>query len=515
MTENFRWELRAMYKILIVDDEKIERNGIRMLLNSLGYSFEIAEANNGQTAYDLMSGNEFDIVLTDIKMPFMNGIELIKKCRDNGSEQKFIIFSGCNEFGYAKQAVKMDVSDYILKPVDPSEFEDTINKVIGEIEESRVHKELKIKSIEFMHEHMLYLATTGASMSEIKEHNKDLLPTDFLDKFKRMMLIEFNCDFFGRKGMDFKEYLEKTEPRTDAYLNLNPQQSVLYFNDDNLPFKDIADNICNDVAITYNTKCFIAISGKIEGYEGITKGMEEMEALMENKFYDRNSNVFYKGMNCENDEAVQTDDDTVIKQMKQDVKMKDAASLREHFAIFCEKYGGKRVFSQVYVKFLFSNLLKTFYESLPATDEKELNEEIELLYKSEDFDTVRGIVDKNIDRLAGSFDKNPSMVHREIEIVKKYIYEHFGEDISVESLSKMVYMAPSYLSSVFKKETGVNLSRFIKTYRMEQAKDMLENSMAKIVDISETCGYSNVSYFCSSFREYFGISPQKFRKNGE
>ena len=83
MTENFRWELRAMYKILIVDDEKIERNGIRMLLNSLGYSFEIAEANNGQTAYDLMSGNEFDIVLTDIKMPFMNGIELIKKCRDN------------------------------------------------------------------------------------------------------------------------------------------------------------------------------------------------------------------------------------------------------------------------------------------------------------------------------------------------------------------------------------------------------------------------------------------------
>lgn len=133
----------------------------------------------------------------------------------------------------------------------------------------------------------------------------------------------------------------------------------------------------------------------------------------------------------------------------------------------------------MYVKFLFSNLLKTFYESLPATDEKELNEEIELLYKSEDFDTVRGIVDKNIDRLAGSFDKNPSMVHREIEIVKKHIYEHFGEDISVESLSKMVYMAPSYLSSIFKKETGVNLSRFIKTYRMEQAKDMLENSMAK------------------------------------
>lgn len=78
----------------------------------------------------------------------------------------------------------------------------------------------------------------------------------------------------------------------------------------------------------------------------------------------------------------------------------------------------------------------------------------------------------------------------------------------------MVHLAPSYLSTVFKKETGQNLSKFIKAYRMEQAKDMLENSMTKIVDISVACGYPNVSYFCSSFREFFGVSPQKFRESG-
>lgn len=70
---------------------------------------------------------------------------------------------------------------------------------------------------------------------------------------------------------------------------------MLYFNDDNLPFKDIADNICNDVAITYNTKCFIAISGKIEGYEGIAKGMEEMEALMEINSTTETAMYFTKG----------------------------------------------------------------------------------------------------------------------------------------------------------------------------------------------------------------------------
>jgi two-component system response regulator YesN len=107
------------------------------------------------------------------------------------------------------------------------------------------------------------------------------------------------------------------------------------------------------------------------------------------------------------------------------------------------------------------------------------------------------------------------MIHREIESVKQYIYEHYGEEISVEYLADLVYMPPSYLSCVFKKETGQKLSKFIKAYRMEKAKEMLEESHKKIVTISNEVGYPNVSYFCQSFREYFGISPQKFRSQGE
>ena len=102
-----------------------------------------------------------------------------------------------------------------------------------------------------------------------------------------------------------------------------------------------------------------------------------------------------------------------------------------------------------------------------------------------------------------------------MEAVKRYIAAHYGDEMSVERLSELVYMAPSYLSSVFKKETGQNLNRFIKSVRMEKAKDLLEQTMMKIVDISTACGYPNVSYFCSSFRGYYGISPQKFRESGD
>ena len=120
----------------------------------------------------------------------------------------------------------------------------------------------------------------------------------------------------------------------------------------------------------------------------------------------------------------------------------------------------------------------------------------------------------NIQRMEENFNGNNQVVHREVEHIKQYIYNNYKEEIGVEQLAEMVYMAPSYLSCVFKKETGQNLSKFIKSVRMEKAKDLLENSHMKIVNISAEVGYPNTSYFCQSFREYFGVSPQKFRTNG-
>lgn len=504
-----------MYKILIVDDEKIERNGIKLLLKQLDHEFDVSEAGNGMIALDMLKENEYDILLTDIKMPFMDGMELIEKVHGMKQNLKYIIFSGCSDFSYAKQAVKLGVADYILKPVDINEFKATINKVVAELDEMKLEENLKSKSMEFFSEHLLFMAVNGAPVEKVQEYNGDLLSLDFLNGFSRLMLIDFNSDFFGGKGAEFRDYLLKKETRISQYLNLSPTQSILFFSGKDLPYEHIARLISDMVMEKYNEKCYIAISGEVDGYEGISKAVEEMDNLMDNKFYHHTRNIFSGDMGNEETEVVQIDDDTILKQMKQDIKMKDVVTLREHFERFCAKYSNKRDFSQVYIKFLFSNLLKEFYENIPNTDEKELNEEIETLYMSSDFNAVIDIVNRNIDRLEAAFDQNPSMVHKEIEVVKKYIFEHYSEELSVESLGKMVYMAPSYLSSVFKKETGQNLNRFIKAYRMERAKDMLENTMAKIVDISISCGYANVSYFCSSFREYFGISPQKYRETGE
>lgn len=500
-----------MYRILIVDDERIERNGIRFLLKKLNMEFDIDEAVNGLDALEKIRKEDYDILLTDVKMPFMDGIELIDNVVNEKKKLRCVIFSGCNEFDYAKRAIRLGVVDYILKPVDPKEFKDTMDKVVNELEEARASDELKSKSIEFLYEHALYMLVNGENIDAIrKEYNG--LELDFA-KFRRILLVEFNRDFFGRRDVDFKKNEKITGLDIQRYLNLNQQQELIFLGA-GIDAVEVAGELVKIIKSDYDEDCYIAVSTEIENPEDMEQKVDELDELMDNKFYHPEIKVFYPNMESDASGMIQFDDDTLMKQMKQDIKMKDVEALREHFDKFCEKYRHKNECSQIYIKFLYSNLLKDIYGSIDDTSEADLNKDVEKLYMSTDFQSLTGLVEAAIDRLASSFNNKSQTGHREVELVKQYIYRNFGSELGIDMLADMVYLAPSYLSTVFKKETGQNLSKFIKSYRMERAKDMLENSMAKIVDIGATCGYQNVSYFCSSFREFYGVSPQKFRENG-
>ena len=299
------------------------------------------------------------------------------------------------------------------------------------------------------------------------------------------------------------------------YLNLTPQQSIILLKDRSIDPIEFANKLLDQIKQEYENSCTISISSEIPCAEQIICAMDELEELMENKFYHPNVRLFYSGMKSSDCEIIKIDDDTLIKQMKQDIRMKDVQSLRDHFERFSQKYQSQTAFSQMYIKFLFANLLKDIYDAVPGEGEKQLNTKIDQLYRSFDFVQVTDIVSDSINLLEKTFSGRVQTGHREVEAVKRYIAAHYGDEMSVERLSELVYMAPSYLSSVFKKETGQNLNRFIKSVRMEKAKELLEQTMMKIVDISTACGYPNVSYFCSSFREYYGISPQKFRESGD
>lgn len=504
-----------MYRILIVDDEKSERNRIRLLLKQAGIELEIYEASNGKEALAFLEKQQVDILFTDIRMPVLDGMELLKRVCLDRPQMKCIIFSGYSGFDCAKQAMRMGVRDYMLKPVDPEEFNDVIHRIIRELDEQELLKDREAKTGTFMKEHILYTLVNGAKAEDVRQKAKEYFDEQEINRYQRMLLLEVTNDFFGRIGNDFAAFLEGIVREGFEYLNLNEQQGILFLEERrDQDYRRLAEEIVSSMEQRYDEKCFAALSERMEcPVREIGRCFEALEERMEDRFYETEYRIFLENGKGANP-PVQMDDDTLMKNMRQDIRMKDIESLRQHFEAMCEKYSQNNAFSQVYIKFVFSNLLKDIYESIPSGKGQALYQEIGKLYNAAEFTTIRAVVNSNIKRLEKEFESYPQVVHKEIEAVKKYIYENYDKEISVDHLADMVYMAPSYLSHVFKKETGQNLSKFIKNYRMEKAKEMLDETHHKIVSISYAVGYPNVSYFCQSFREYFGVSPQRYRDQG-
>ena len=137
---------------------------------------------------------------------------------------------------------------------------------------------------------------------------------------------------------------------------------------------------------------------------------------------------------------------------------------------------------------------------------------VEELYQSGTIQGVVDILERTISIYEETMFSNKSSARNEVEKVKSYIYAHYAEELSVEILSNAVYLSPGYLSYIFKQETGEGLSHFIRQFRLEKAKELLCTTNMKIVQICKETGFTNASYFCKSFREYYGCSPERFRK---
>lgn len=320
-----------MYNILIVDDEKIERSGIRMLLKRMGIELGVFEACNGKQALEYLTSDKntgmghIDILLTDVKMPFMDGIELIKNVRHNDISLKTIIFSGYNEFEYAKLAVKLGVKDYILKPVDPSEFSSTITGVITELDEEHKKDEDYNRQANFIKQYYMYTLLNSGDASGILDNG------DFLAGYNRLALIEFNTDFFGKYDTGEDIFKEVTGELDYQYLNLNPLQSVIIFSDKSLTadgnldknIEEMFTNIHDYIYRKTGQFMYIAVSGLFNDYHELPQVMDAVDTLMNNKFYETGRYIFSDNVSEDTPVLVQIDDDALMKQMKQDIKMKD------------------------------------------------------------------------------------------------------------------------------------------------------------------------------------------------
>nr|WP_294530636.1 response regulator [uncultured Blautia sp.] len=500
-----------MYRILIVDDERIEREGIKYLIGREKGDYEICEASNGKQALDILHSRKVDLLMTDIRMSHMDGLELSRKAREEYNDLQIVIFSGYSDFSFAQEAIQYGVLDYVLKPVDPERFHQVLTKAQEEISRRQQQKAQEQKEKNFLQQYFLQ-SYLYSGKEEVLEQAGEIIDLNNWEQWHCGILVETDQAYFDSTDDFAAEGLQNEVGRKFFYLNLNTRQSLFLFSDKYCDYSQVAEQIYQILKQKSSLKFHLAVSRKFEGCRQLPGVLEQLEQLMEEKFYHPDVHIFTFDEDEEKMYNAQTQDSQLMQKISEDISCKDIEALWRHFGCLSEKYQQNTQFSAMYVKFVFSNVIQELFQENQFSEERRLDREVDRLYRCNNIEQILKITRENIQEYEKFLKNSMTGSRDEVASVKNYIHQHYAEDLSLETLAEKVYLSSGYLSYIFKKETGMNLNRYIRVVRMEKAKELLCTTNMKVAQISEKAGFTNVSYFCRSFREYYGSSPESYRK---
>jgi Response regulator containing CheY-like receiver domain and AraC-type DNA-binding domain len=514
-----------MLNILIVDDEKIERQGIRYLISKYSLELNIIEAEDGETALDFIKSLKVDILFTDIKIPFMDGLELAAKSRTITPDLKIIIFSAYGEFDYARKAISISALDYIMKPIDDNEFLNVITKVIGLCEKEKLDQEknkiindIFTRNAKYEKEKILMDIINGIEINEDYLKIIRSVGIDFTGKYILLVLIDFRSAFYNLYNEEFERVFKDITKLEYEYLNLNERQSVVFLKGNKDEFERAALQYLGELIRTkldekYHMISAIVLGNLLEDIRAIGMEYNHMEAVLDYKFFFEGSIVLFSDGNLSKDLFLPDNFDNILSNIYKCIECNDYYNLDNLVRIFFKNLDGHESFSVVYIKYICMDIIKRIYDKKSGHKKGEFENNLEIVYTSSTLFQLAGFM-KNIisemysENLAFSEERKKKFFYEILKIIEN----NYMNDISLEWIAEKVYITPNYLSYIFKRDMGISLTKYITTYKLEKAKDLLLNTNMKIVDISEKVGYSTPSYFCQTFKSYYGFTPAKLRE---
>ncbi|MDR1532916.1 MAG: response regulator [Clostridiales bacterium] len=510
--------------MLVVDNEPDERMVVSYLLKEYHYEFEVIEAENGRDALRVLRDTHIDVLFTDVKMPHINGIELSKRARAQIPDIQIVFFSGFDDFTFVKSALSVQAVDYLLKPIVPEDFNAIISILQKRLEEARARCAIQKNSATLREKYLVNQLLRNIPPERIRQYDPQA-DFRFLEKYDRLLLLHFDETFFERV---FEQVFESgitaavtalTGERV-TLVNINPSQSVLLAG--GADERRLARAVCGYISENWGAVCYVAVTEPFQSLGDLYHRYLEAESWLESRFFDPARQVCgvqdgqqapLLDLNKQN----QNYDDEILCAMANNIKYKDSERLQNNVLDILNRYSVRSDFSQLYIRVLCANILRTLHKGLspclPGTSREELEMEISSLFSLTSYNEIKGVILRKLEKVTANFTKGQQSASHVITRVIAYIHGHYMEEISLQILSQVVYLSPRYLSSLFIAETGCGINRYLKKVRMEKARELLTTSNMRIHSICAAVGYTKVSYFCQSFQDEFGVTPGRYRKD--
>lgn len=516
-----------MYKVLLVDDERIIREGIARVINWEGYGFSfVGAAKNAMEAYEMIVKYEPQIVITDIKMPMISGLELIKKVKQKYEDIIFIVLSGYGEFELASEAMRYGVKYYLLKPCNENEIIAALNSAKKEIAQREktqnfisknikdLNKVLPLVKEQFFRDFVMNRTYTRQEL----DYYCNLLKINN-EKYMRMIIFEIHKfddleiiyillniieDIFRKDRVYFKTIIKNQILILSEYVD--EEQLMDLIDEAKKVFADYSDV---DVTVTY--------SEEIEKFEDIPMVFEELQEFLKYSFYLGTGSIITKRdiesyANVKYDKLLVFDYDRVTIA----VKSGNTDEVQIEIENFFEQLN-KNKYSFSLIKIY---CIELYMAVIRGCNSENIGEYIKRTMELQAIDIIDDMYKfiTDIAQMIANENQN-SMLKRHNAIVDKII-EYVKNNIDDENLSlkwianNVVYMNEVYLSKLFSEETGEKFSHYLNRVRMEKAMKLLEDpEYDKVYEVAEQVGWgNNPQYFSQVFKKYTGHTPTEYRE---
>ena len=535
-----------MTKILLVDDERMIRKAIANSIDWPRHGVQIvADVANGEEALLVMGKEIIDIVITDIRMPVMDGLKLAEAIRTNYPKTRIIILSGYDDFEYARTAIKQGVQDYLLKPVSEEELIPSIRRLEKEIGNEYENEREIFLSKKLLQENKVLICTKviqdivdGRSGPEILSRAKKLGMNLEGPSFGVILISadNYNVKYNSLEGEHpqlqrfaiynvFEELFHERLAGTVAYSG--DEEVIAIFSSPRF-MKTRMYEVLNDIIKTIEEVLEVSVSMAVGSEVGtmaeVPRLYKEAVAASKQNFYTGKSQV------CIGDkEDERKEQNWLYKRAdyeREFIKVLGKGSYEGMIAIWQKiaKFFESEKASAEVVKDACIRLCKDMFVHLidlgiNVKDEGDSSDE-DYYYVNEiqkkkffaDVSEYMELVIKDVhEKIAQVAEKKYSYM---VRLAMSYLEENHSKDISLTEVADVIGVSANYFSKIFKKEVGINFVDWFNQLRIERAKDILLKNTYKVYEVAEMVGYSEYKYFITMFKKYTGKTPKQFREKG-
>ncbi|MFD0713056.1 response regulator [Paenibacillus sp. GCM10027626] len=511
-----------MLKMLVVDDDRFERDGVKFLVDKYNLELEIAEADSGESALKYIDSHDVDILFTDIRMKGMDGLELAERIRERNAAIKVIFMSAYGEFEYAQRAIDLKAIRYILKPVQVSEFIKVVAQVIQLCGEERQAKEQQVRLEESYRKEQRYnkqklLTDLIMGHKEPEEIGQPLPIASFNGyRYVRMLLLDSRTRLFDRLDLDFDRQIAEAVRRACDVVHLNEFQSLLlleaFAEEPQQTLGVLGRDLIDWLRTRFNCEVTVVIGGLVDDARQLYREYNALEMMLENKFFFDDSTVLLAGdMPLAANDLTKAIDD-LLQELTGRIQRHRFEIVEPGFDQLFNLLQNSDHFSVIYVKYVCTEVVKALFEAAAKKNANKFRDSLEKIYKTSRLSDLRQVMHTIFAEYGTAAEPAADGVSKAVEEAVRTIECEYAADLSLELLAERVYLTPNYLSHLFKKQKGISINKYITLYRMEKAKELLLTTNRKIADIGQDVGYHNLPYFSSLFKNYYGKTPSQFRE---